>query len=824
MRRKVIVAASLAGAFAMLLAACGGNETGEPGGGKRIALNGGTGTSGANGGAGGRFLVDSYASVAFRTSGNIDASFTLSDYTFSYVSGSNGALVASNTAVVLVKSGDPEPPAGTLYVTPGTGTRYLYKSNGDDLPGLDNDVVTGLRIAAGATMTVPANLDTNALSTPDTPVRDTVGLSFANDLVVEGTIKSGGLDESTLGAFPQRHSARDMAGIALGARRIRLASGGSIITRGGDGTAAGQRGGDAGFVHLVAESLLVNGGSILASGGNGNGADGGNGPASYDGVDIDSVSLACSNGNIINTGNVASSGGSGTTGGWGGKIEMNSATNLANTGSLNAGGGTGSTGAGGNGGNFNFYATHGSISNSGALEAPGGAGGSGGGNGGNLRFYSNDVGGNDGFTGRILNSGSARLSGGNATISGPGGAGGGIEFFACGRIANAGSLATVGGNARGADNFAGPGGNLYVESYYGQTDNSYLYGNAPGSASYGTAAGPIRFSSDITLNGGNSEGANAHSGNGGQIEVYTYPRRLGLTPVVNGNALPPVLPVEFVGYASISANGGSGIGYQFEQESFSDAGTLEIYTHAAASINGIELPIPPIHNDVPVELLGGNATAPGAFGGNGGRFWLATMTHFMEENPGQNNFAAIDGGLGVQTTVTNTGNIDARGGTASGADGVGGFGGEIYLFGYGKVANTGAIDGSGGDATGAGGAGGDSCGPYKLESAGDIVNRGTILLNGGNGLGTNGKGGNADGTRSNIWLYLTAGGLVDSTGTLSAKGGSATGSGINGRGGNIGLYSQNGPSVFGTLEVGKGSGGTGGTNGTTRIDVWTPLP
>jgi hypothetical protein len=826
MKRKLFLALTLTGVLALspLIGGCGSSsDAADPPGGKRIVLNGGAGTGGAQGGGGGGLLVDSYASVSFRSSGSVDASFTLSDYGFAFDPGTNGATVGTNTAVVLLKAGDPEPAAGTLYVTPGTGpARRLYRSEGDGVPALDNDVVTGLRIAPGATLTIPANTDTNSLG-----ILDTVGFTLANDLVVEGTLKSGSLNDNTLGAFPQRHgadaTARDKAGVAIAAGRIRIAQGGSVVTSGDPGATAGARGGDAGFVHLTGGTVLVNGGSILASGGSGSGAIGGNGAVSYDGSDIDSVNLA-SNGNIVNTGAIATTGGSGTSGGWGGKIEFGSATNVANTGALDAGGGSATTGGGGNGGNFNIYSLHGSISNSGALNSRGGDGGAGGGNGGNLRFYSNDTAAADGFTGKILNSGNVQLSGGNATVSGPGGGAGGIDFFACGRIANSGSLVSSGGNAKGAGAFGGNGGQLYVESYYGYTDNGFTYRNAPGTAGYGTAAGPIGFSADIALAGGGADGADGRSGNGGQIEVYTYPHRLGLTPVVNANAIPPVLPVEFVGYGAITLNGGSGVGYIFDQESFGNGGVLEIYTHAAQTLNGIELPIPPIANDVPVELRGGDATGASTYGGSGGRFTLATMTHFMEENPGTNNFAAIDGGLGTLAIASNAGRIDARGGNSSGSGGFGGFGGEIVLFGYNRVVNTGTFDGSGGDATGPGGTGGESCGPYKIDSAGDIVNRGAILLNGGNGLGTNGSGGNADGTLSNIRLYLTAGGLVDSTGTLSARGGNATGTGTNGRGGNITLYSQNGPSVFGTLDVGKGSGGSGGRNGTTTIDVWVPPP
>jgi hypothetical protein len=775
-----------------------GGGTGDPpeAGTASIRLDGGNAYSG---GGAGSLYVDSYASVTFSNGGGADASFAVPAYAWTTNLGTNGATVSTNTAVELVYyggGGAVEPAAGTLYMLvqndPIVGSRpNLFKSNGDNVIGQPSDVVTGLRVNGGVTLTLPAN------DTDGGPALQNALLQFVADVENNGTIKTGGLDNnSTLVDSqghpiylpqPVRHGAEalaiDKASLRLTANRI--LSNGAIVTDGGNATAAESRGGDSGRIRLSASVGFINRGTIGASGGNGNGAAGGNAAVLNDGSsDSQNGIYLWNNGALVNAGAITANGGNGTVGGNAGYVDINTSMTAFNTGAINASGGTGSAGIGGNAYYVDMVSYNASVMNSGAITAKGGDGSAGGGIGAYLNFTAGD----EGYPGSTLNSGAINLSGGNATTSGAGGAaayypeGSGIYLEAQGRLANSGSLVAVGGSGKGAGN-GGNGGDLYL---YVDYESPYETGDY-------NAAGPMQISGDINLAGGGAAATGGVTGgSGGDLDVYA--------DSYSDYTYPVVLNVEFLGYGSgLSANGGNGF-------SGGSGGDFEIYTSAGWSFDDyFQPPTPSIYNSMPIALRGGSASGDGAWGGHGGDVTFETSddgSYIVGNTP----FPV--------TSVTNNGSIDSRGGDASGAGGYGYHGGDVYFYGYNKVLNNGAINVNGGNATGAGGTGGDTCYDVEMYSTYDVENNGSISQNGGNATGTNGIGGG----HYESAIYMAAGGVVRCNGALSANGGNAAGEGTNGPGGLIDLFSEAGGTVYGSLTAAKGTGGTAGIDGAVWVD------
>ena len=112
---------------------------GEPGLSVLLA-SGGTGSAGA-GGTGGQLSIETTGSAQVLISGIVDASFMISAVTPSF--GGNGVVVTDGTTTV--QSNTDTIPGG-LYTKNG----YLYYGDGNGK--LDDSVVTGLTVPAGATL------------------------------------------------------------------------------------------------------------------------------------------------------------------------------------------------------------------------------------------------------------------------------------------------------------------------------------------------------------------------------------------------------------------------------------------------------------------------------------------------------------------------------------------------------------------------------------------------------------------------------------------------------------------------------------------------
>ena len=92
---------------------------------------------------------------------------------------------------------------------------------------------------------------------------------------------------------------------------------------------------------------------------------------------------------------------------------------------------------------------------------------------------------------------------------------------------------------------------------------------------------------------------------------------------------------------------------------------------------------------------------------------------------------------------------------------------------------------------------------------------------GGSGTGANGSGG-----IGGYYVAMYAGGVVKNASSIFANGGNAAGTGSNGNGGEVDLFSQSGPTANSatTITVAKGTGGTGGSNGTIYFDFTDVTP
>lgn len=165
-----------------MISAC--SRSSNNGGGSNSMVNavGGTGANGS-GGEGGYFYVESDGAIKVLKSGSADASFTMpaeSSYNF----GLHGYTVSGNEEILL----DTAVPANYngLYVSKDTQWR-LYKADGTGSAGSPNldYTVTGLRVPAGATLTI--NADNNYYAGSYLGAY----LEFDNDIVIDGTLKTG---------------------------------------------------------------------------------------------------------------------------------------------------------------------------------------------------------------------------------------------------------------------------------------------------------------------------------------------------------------------------------------------------------------------------------------------------------------------------------------------------------------------------------------------------------------------------------------------------------------------------------------------------------
>ncbi len=754
----------------MFIYGCGDDSRGywiEQAGDKSINLAGGDGTVGYGGYGGWIDEIYSYFDVIFSKTGSVDTGFAIPDYKAPINLGARGIIGDEDYVLQVYQNGDPKPPEGDTYLILGYSNVFISDGVGNiDTANLD-PIATGAQINAGVTVTVGLNMAWYGNSG-----QETCWISFPNDVVINGTIKTKDLTTGNLGGatidfrLGATATARDKGILYIDANRIFMGTTGKIDTKGDDATVDGDRGGCGGAVWLYADygGVFFNGGSIDARGGNGLGTGWGGDGATYDNWNPDGIYI-WSDSVIINKAAMDASGGNGSDGGYAGYVEFYCYSHIYNTAALTSNGGAGAAGYGGDAeddGGIYIYSYYASVFNSGALTSNGGSGATDAGDGGEIYIY----GAYSGYAGNIVNSGALTANGGAAT-GGYGGYGGYIDLETYGGdVKTSGAITANGGNS--TEGYGGYGGYLYFGSWEGE---DYGEGND-------VVPGDILVTGNISLKGGTG----AYGGHGGRMQAYNDYSYYDHTKRAT---------IEFLGYGAtpgVNLNGGNGV----TEGGWGGWFYIETYNSWAP-----KEPTGFITNDVSIVAKGGAATASG-WGGDGG--WVEFVT---------------DGDMYIGTTkLVNSGSIDVSGGNS--VD-LGGWGGGVYLYGFDLCQNSGAITANGGDATGAGGVGGS--GAYweiGLASSYDVSNTGTLTAKGGSGTGAAGSGG--QGAYDYIWLY--AGNLVKNSGSIYGQGGNATEGGDNGSGGYVDLFSQKGPTsnTATIINVAKGTGGTGGSNGIIYLD------
>jgi hypothetical protein len=691
-----------------------------------LSMAGGEGTDGY-GGSGGYLSLWSYSNTGiYKKTRSLDTDFTVPIPIQAEYLGDTGATISVNTTIPV----DPivKPAAGDLFML--STDRYLYRALSEG-----SEVVTGLKVNAGVTLTLELNYDWNGSG-----YGGSAALTFEDDVVIAGTLATDNL----LGSGELRHDSPALASdkgslwLDIGGRFI-MAEGSLIDTAGDDAAEDDTRGGDGGRIDITTENgngLLLQG-TVDASGGDGLGTGIGGDGAVASNTSIDQVYFDSDDeaepGTLINTGTIDASGGDGASGGDAGGIELDSEWMVYNTGDLYSNGGLGRTGSGGDGYQIYLEPDGGSLFNSGDLHVEGGDGATGG-DSGNLYLYSADE-----NMGDLINTGDIYVHGGDATgENGDGGDGADYIYFYNygGKIVTTGDIFGDGGD--GAGN--GYGGDA-VEYLY-----VYVYeGSDFGFGEY-ASPGLIQITGNISLDGGSGywggDGCDYFYVDNSDYSYYNFP---------------PVYPMEFLGYTTVDLTGGKG------ETNGGDGGDLYIYTNVAwYGYDYNAYPTGAIANRADILAAGGEGgiytgTMPmqngyGGFGGEGGTIDFETYDY---------EYPAYFG----TTVLLNSGDLDVSGG--KGTDG--GNSGDVYLYGHDYVENTGTIRVMGGEAAGSGGNGGIGAfggeSGIEIYATFDIMNSGDIIATGGAGTGNAADGGDC------YELDMIAGRQVTNSGDIYMNGG-----------------------------------------------------
>ncbi|QQR89969.1 MAG: hypothetical protein IPJ88_17695 [Myxococcales bacterium] len=480
------------------------------------------------------------------------------------------------------------------------------------------------------------------------------------------------------------------------------------------------------------------------------GEDGGTGEDGGEGNDAEINTARL----LVNEGSFDSSGGDGDAGGNSGFTYLHSYGNVYNSGAISTQGGNGSVSTGGNGSYSGLGSDQGSVFNSATLSAIGGTGMTVGGSAGYGYIFA--------YRGTIVNSGDFMLQGGNVnpscTTTCSGGSGGVVYLYAAGaQLKTSGNFIAHGGT--GTTGNGGNGG--YAQVYTGTASGSN--GTLP--------AGSIHVTGDWQFFAGNG----ASGGPGGLAQVVVAPNNYARQQ-----------EIIFYGYASLSVNAGSG------GTNGGSAGSLALY-QSSTQLSGWPAyggPSGGVINYLDINCFGGNG-ADGA-GGNGGDVNMETEYQYGFDADSEivMNYGDINCAGGNGTTMggyggdlyfwgynhaENQGNVDTRGGNASASSGTGRNGGDFGLFSdLGPAINSGTVNNCGGSATADGGNGGSAS---DIEIVGySVQNSGDLLACGGDGNTTNGTGG--DGGYIFVrGLYEAANNTADS---IDVSGGSASTAGETG--------------------------------------------
>jgi hypothetical protein len=466
---------------------------------------------------------------------------------------------------------------------------------------------------------------------------------------------------------------------------------------------------------------------------------------------------------IVNEGAIDTSGGDGTaSAGSAGQLVLTTNSGpLYNSGNLTARGGNASAATlGGSSAGIGLYALGGRLGNRGTLLTTGGSGTATTAISGNVEMYARP--------GDLVNSGRIDTSGGTPTGCTTGctaGTGGTIYWRSFGGgVFNSGDLFSSGGSvdpAAGGTSCGGTGNNITIE-----VNVSDL------SAVSTLNQGQIRMSGNIKMSGGNGNACAGRSS--GNLSVFGAP------------LFPTGQEVLFLGYAKLSARGGSSAGAGGGQGG-------RIFLTRAETSPDTTIPLGPIVNDVDLDVAGGSSpVGVASFAGGGG---LIQMKH---------DSTSPLHGLGSNRIIT-SGKLDAIGGSGGNGGSGAGYGATI-LYAPDGIDNNGPIDASGGSGAEVAARGGGKGGYVLLTSEiGTVRNTSTIKSDGGQAF-NGGFGGR----------LCIEGAHVSNTGSMSANGGSGIG-GNAGGGDEIVIMSFGQASAVGTVSATIGAGA--GTPSPGRIEV-----
>src|SRR5690554_3254212 len=238
-RKALAVAISLATALA--LSACGGSSSSGGGGGTLKMAGGLGGADGGNGGDGGEVNIN------LITGGDIilgagpapNTSFSPTNLNKAPTElGANPLVVTADMTLTYVAAFGSKPTAGTYYLSGAGGGGYSIRLSDGDVAAFNAaEVVSGLEIARGATLTLSPN---NGGITAQVDIN--------HDVIVKGTLASA------------ERSATNMAGLYINPASMLIHRGGVVITAGM------QPGQDAGDIDVSADYSLINQGKVLSYG------------------------------------------------------------------------------------------------------------------------------------------------------------------------------------------------------------------------------------------------------------------------------------------------------------------------------------------------------------------------------------------------------------------------------------------------------------------------------------------------------------------------------------------------------------------------------
>ncbi len=580
--------------------------------GSTIDVSGGAGTVGA-GGDGDQetgIWLDAYGpgGVKVYRDGAADASFTPNVPAATPDFGSEPLTVTADMTIPVY---DADPADNNVYYFLWDDSTLYHKIDDSTI-----NAVTGIRVNAGVTLTLPVSADRDG-----NWLYDSSYLFLENDLEVLGSLRSAAFDNPD---SQESGESIDRAGLVLNTSGGVFIRSSGVVSTAADNATSG-RGGDGGAIEFIAyasespnSGIVVNEGRIDASGGRTDdlAAQGGR-SAAYGAYDY-CVNLYADT-RLVNTGSIRADGGrggsGGQTGGWyGNAFYVGGPGTLENSGPISMSGGAGNNGDGGSGGDLDMVAGQGYLHNSGAITLRGGDGSGNGGMGGYIDIYVDEV-------GDLLNSGAVAASGGDSTgtdnaVATIGGRGGQVYLWTHGgALISSGGIAADGGDVANGNSGSSGGGGGYVdiESY-----PDYLFGASP--------AGAMEISGNILARGG----AGPNGAYGGAVYMQ-YGDANGSGGIV------------LRGYAALVNDGGDGV------PSGGGGGGVYLedwYSGGAAGAGGLL-------TEADVSADGGDADTASGSGGYGGYVEIYSSTP-----PSQYRGAAADGGAGASPGGAGTVSID----------------------------------------------------------------------------------------------------------------------------------------------------------------------